>query len=113
MDAFEKSLALLEEYLTNTRADEIMKEMSLTDSLNVDGPTMDEYLSEFAPHFDLNHLFDKGELQSFPNFETFSSQIFLAEISETFAAQIQPVLSSFTGILAKEYNQDQQFDKAA
>lgn len=113
MDVFEKSLALIDKYLTETDVNVIQEELSRYDSMNFDGGvTFDEYLTNFAQQFS----FDEFNAEDFT--DLFSEILFdenkiTEEINITFDNFTDIFDGNFSCNVKQEYSGENNYAKAA
>ncbi|MHC1776970.1 MAG: hypothetical protein AB9834_16325 [Lentimicrobium sp.] len=73
MDIFERSLLLLDEYFSTTNPAVVEEKLHIIDNLQIAGPAIDEYLSDFSQGFQYNNWFQTDEKRTHFVFNNFSN----------------------------------------
>lgn len=111
MNVFEKSLALIDKYLTETNPDIIQDELSRYDSMKFeDGVPFNEYLENFAKHFS----FEEFNLKTENNISSlFPEKKATEKIDETFETSTDIFETGFVSNIIQEYSGENNYSKAA
>jgi glutamate mutase epsilon subunit len=111
MDIYQKSLALVDKYLTETEPSKIQEEMKRYDSMVFEGGVpFDEYLENFTRHFS----FDEFNLESENNISSlFPEKKTTEKIDETFETSSDIFETGFISNIVQEYSGENNYSTAA
>ena len=103
MDTFEKSLKLIDKYFAENNRHIVEEELSKYDSLNFEGVSFDEYISNFSKHFTFDEFKTEIFPQNFSSSSPFTNNIVNDKIKITFESLTSITVNDFSSNLHQDY----------
>lgn len=113
MDTFEKSLKLIDKYFAENNRHIVEEELSKYDSLNFEGVSFDEYISNFSKHFSFDEFKTEIFSQNFSSSSPSTNNIVNDKIEITFESLTDITVNDFSSNLHQDYTGNNNLPKAA